>query len=78
MAEKHPFSENPGFPCIPMPKRDSAYGLHGPHPNIPPPSQALALTRNTGSKLVGELREKIIIGTVLGGPEDNDGASIVH
>lgn len=67
MAEKHP-----------LPKRDSDYGLHVPQPYIPPPSQALALTGNTGSKLVGELREKVIIGTVLGGPEDDDGASIVH
>lgn len=33
---------------------------------------------NTGSKLVGELGEKIVIGTVLGGPEDDDGPSIVH
>lgn len=47
-------------------------------PHLPPPSQVPALTRNTGSKFVGELREKIIIGTVLGGPKDDDGASIVH
>lgn len=33
---------------------------------------------NTGSELVGELGEEIIVGAVLGGPEDNDGASIVH
>lgn len=40
--------------------------------------QGPALTGNTGSKLVGELGEEIIVGAVLGGPEDNDGASIVH
>lgn len=51
--------------------------IHRPHPtcaSIPAP----ALTGNTGSKLVGELREKVVVGTVLGGPEDDDGARIVH
>lgn len=41
-------------------------------------SKVAILTRDTGSKLVGELGEQVIIGTVFGGPEDNDGASIVH
>lgn len=34
--------------------------------------------RDTGSKLVGELGEKIIVGTVFGGSKDDDGTSIVH
>lgn len=66
------------FSGTPMPKSGSAYGPHEPHSHLPPPSSILALTGNTGSKFVRELREKIIIGTILGRPEDDDGASIVH
>lgn len=70
-----PFLRTPVSSC--MPKVALPHLPPVPHPtsaSIPAP----ALTGNTGSKLVGELREKVVVGTVLGGPEDDDGASIVH
>ena len=68
--EKHPFSENP---CVLL-HPDAM----GPAPISLPHPRARALTGNTGSELVGELGQKVIIGSVLGGPKDDDGASIVH
>lgn len=53
----------------------------GPTATPPPclaPGAPPALTGNTGSELVGELGEKVIVGSVLGGPKDDDGASIVN
>lgn len=73
-----PFLRTLASSCVPMPKSGSAPPpTRGPHPtsaSVPAP----ALTGNTGSKLVGELGEKVVVGTVLGGPEDDDGASVVH
>lgn len=50
----------------------------GPPTPTPQRSKVPILTRDTGSKLVGELGEKIIVGTVFGRPKDDDGASVVH
>lgn len=60
------------YPFLPRP-------TGGPPSPLPPATpMPQALTGNAGSKLVGELGEKIIVGPVLGGPKDDDGASVVH
>lgn len=71
VAEQHPCLRTPVF------RSGSACDPWAPPPT-PTAPQGPALTGNTGSELVGELGEEIIVGAVLGGPEDNDGASIVH